>query len=234
MKKIILSIILGLSFLSFAGKCYGQFNTTADASHDSLTFNADTAYTFSNTIKNVGQDSIYINWHIDFLSSSVPIGWSVAPCDNDNCYGYVSTTHMSNKIAPDSIALWTVKIDPTGGGIGTAWVTERMIDNNGDSSRAVVFILTKSTTGVSKTMLPVDDVVLYPNPAKNDVNIIFNGSLNIHSVAIYNLIGKVVAVFKTAGNSANLNIENLPSGIYFLRMMDANSNVVTTRKFTKG
>ena len=45
------------------------------------------------------------------------------------------------------------------------------------------------------------------------------------------MIGKPVMVYRVTGNSAKLNIESLPSGVYFVRMADAQGKV-TTRKFT--
>jgi hypothetical protein len=73
---------------------------------------------------------------------------------------------------------------------------------------------------------------MYPNPAPNDINVVFNESLGVKSIAIYNLIGKSMLVYKTQGKSAKLNIESLPAGIYFLRFMNQQGMVVATRKFT--
>jgi hypothetical protein len=75
---------------------------------------------------------------------------------------------------------------------------------------------------------------LYPNPAHNEVNLVYNTTADIKNIAVYNIIGKVIAVYKvTENNSANLNLENLPSGIYFARLINSQGNVVVTRKFTK-
>jgi len=75
--------------------------------------------------------------------------------------------------------------------------------------------------------------VVYPNPATNDINIVFDENADVKNIALYNVIGKVMNVYKVSGNSANLNIENLPSGIYFVKLYSANGSVVVTRKFTK-
>lgn len=76
-----------------------------------------------------------------------------------------------------------------------------------------------------------DNIVIYPNPARSEVNIVFDRSADIKSIAIYNLIGKAVTVYKVNGNSAKLDVESIPSGIYFLRMLDGLGHVITTRKF---
>ena len=79
-----------------------------------------------------------------------------------------------------------------------------------------------------------DEIVIYPNPAHDEVNIIYGADAGVKNITIYNLIGKIVSVFKPIDNSsAGLSIENLPTGIYFVRLIDAQGAVVATRKFTR-
>jgi hypothetical protein len=74
---------------------------------------------------------------------------------------------------------------------------------------------------------------LYPNPALNEINVVYDGSADVKDIAVYNLIGRVMMVYKVTGSSANLNIENIPAGIYFVRLLNTHGNVVITRRFTK-
>jgi hypothetical protein len=83
------------------------------------------------------------------------------------------------------------------------------------------------------TVKSPDEVIIYPNPAANEVNVVFDGNQDIKTVSIHNRIGKPVSVFKVAGDSANLNIENIPKGIYFISLINSHGDVVQTRKFTK-
>ncbi len=79
-----------------------------------------------------------------------------------------------------------------------------------------------------------DEIVIYPNPAHDEVNIVYGADAGVKTIAIYNLIGKVVSVFKPIDNSsANLSIDNLPMGIYFVRLVNAQGAVVAARKFTR-
>lgn len=79
-----------------------------------------------------------------------------------------------------------------------------------------------------------DLVTIYPNPARSELNVIFDSKLDIRTIAVYNLIGKVVSVFKvTSGTSARLDIDNIPSGIYFIRLTDSQGKVAATCKFTR-
>ena len=78
------------------------------------------------------------------------------------------------------------------------------------------------------------DVVLFPNPAVDELNVLYDPNADVKSIAIYNLIGKQMMVNKTSGTgSANLNIESLPGGIYYVWLMNSLGDVVATKKFTK-
>ena len=98
----------------------------------------------------------------------------------------------------------------------------------------MTFIVRKNcaATNVNNTK-PAEDFVLYPNPAYNELNVVYDASLDVKNIAVYNIIGKVMSVYKVSGTSANLNIENIPSGIYFLRLYNSTGSVILTRKFTR-
>src|SRR5205085_5985859 len=93
---------------------------------------------------------------------------------------------------------------------------------------------TAQSPGVSATAgvenLKITDVAIYPNPAKNELNIAFDPAFGARTVAVYNLIGKAIITAKVYGNSIKMDIEDIPVGIYFLRVIDAQGRVLTTRK----
>lgn len=89
-----------------------------------------------------------------------------------------------------------------------------------------------SVTGIQSVNKTSDIVSLYPNPAGSELNVLFDGNAGIRNIIVYNMIGKPVTVYKVNGSSAKLDIENIPSGIYFIRLTDAQGHVMATRKFT--
>ena len=78
-------------------------------------------------------------------------------------------------------------------------------------------------------------MVLYPNPAREAVNVIYNEKAGIKTIAVYNIIGKLMGpVYKPADNgSAKIDLDDIPNGIYFLRLMDSQGHVLATRRFTR-
>lgn len=88
-----------------------------------------------------------------------------------------------------------------------------------------------AATGIA-SMRGNDGIAVYPNPAYGELNVLFDINTGIRNITVYNLIGKAITVYKVNGNSAKLDTENLPSGIYFIRLIDGQGRVVATRKFT--
>lgn len=66
-------------------------------------------------------------------------------------------------------------------------------------------------------------VLVYPNPAKNSIEIINNSDKIIREISIFNAFGSeiVKSTFKS-----NIDISTLSSGIYFLSLKDAKGNTV--------
>ena len=97
----------------------------------------------------------------------------------------------------------------------------------------MTFVFYKVGDGVPAVNMQLNEAVLYPNPAKNEVNLVYNEASDVKNIAVYNIIGKVMAVYKVGSTSANLDLNNMPPGIYFAKLYSSAGNVVATRKFTK-
>jgi hypothetical protein len=60
---------------------------------------------------------------------------------------------------------------------------------------------------------------LYPNPVKNDLNIQMKDGVGIKNIAIYNLLGQLVVAIPDAFNTTAIDVSNLKSGNYFVRII---------------
>lgn len=72
-------------------------------------------------------------------------------------------------------------------------------------------------------------ISIYPNPASDFINIKIVESVDF-STEIYNMLGKKVRTYK---NQKTINISNLTSGIYILKIFDSKSGQITTEKIIK-
>ncbi|OJJ18660.1 hypothetical protein BKI52_23925 [marine bacterium AO1-C] len=76
-----------------------------------------------------------------------------------------------------------------------------------------------SVTGVTPTLV-------YPNPASQQVTI---RNKSAQQVVLINMQGKQLSQTKTNNGKAQLNLNNLTSGIYFIRILNANGQLINTK-----
>lgn len=86
--------------------------------------------------------------------------------------------------------------------------------------------LCSATTGVNHETLK-NDISIYPNPAKTELNINIS-QMEIDEASIINLLGQVL--IKT-NNQNRINISDLPNGIYIITI--SNEKINKTQKFIK-
>lgn len=232
MKRIVLFALVtfGISF----GQVKAQSFTLA---HDTSSAFTGASADVHNTVTNLTTNQLQMSWKM--TNSSIASGWVVSGvCDINLCYNWTGDVEMgitkNCSINPSSNMDFKVQYNATGGAMGsTSFITFRYVDVNTGQSKNATFIATKVPTGVVNVTKVEDDIVLYPNPAKDDINVIFDADADVRNIAVYNLIGKVVSIYKVNGNSAKLNASNIPSGIYFVRLLDGQGRVIATRKFTR-
>lgn len=239
MKNLSLLLLgFGIFFGSFGFKASAQ---SVGVEYDTvyLTAGRDTAIT--NRLNNLTSSNMAYNWKV--LATDMPSEWlpKVGICDNIGCFtasllypsGAVKTTdpyspgmgyfHINFDLAPH-------------GSTAPYYITVQMYNPMSASDNAKQTYIVRpgaSTVSVNNTAKAIEEITLYPNPAHNEVNVVFDAGADVKHVAIYNIIGKAVANYRVSGNSANLNIDNAAPGIYFVRLINSNGNVVATKKFTK-
>lgn len=68
--------------------------------------------------------------------------------------------------------------------------------------------------------------MMMPNPASNQVNLVFDTVESSIEVAVYDMLGKLVLTHKTEHvSSVSVNISSLDNGIYFVKIKDSNGQL---------
>ena len=197
-------------------------------------------------IVNISSSDIDVVYHVD--TTDAPPDWLGASvfgiCDDSLCrYNtndmqlWNDTTHMGNSflsgaLHPGDTGSIVISLDLTYALLGSHYFVLFLTTGTG-STGTMTFEFRKSTTGVQALNKQVSEAVLYPNPANNEVNVVYSETSDIKNIAVYNIIGKQMAVYSAGSISTNLDLVNMPSGIYFARLYNSAGNVVATRKFTK-
>lgn len=212
-------------------------------------WNGSEEFQVLNAIKSGSANPVYLKWNV--TDYRFPPGWDTVGsgfCDNVICYSALNTT---SNLFKDRTVWKSAEYNNNGfsgvehdfhmvfkannPSIGTsAWVRINARDTVGGTTRILTFIANNGATGITSSSSS-DDVVLYPNPARDAVNVIYDSKAGVKTIAVYNLIGKLMGpIYKPADNSsAKINLDDMPNGIYFLRLMDDHGHVLATRRFTR-
>ncbi len=76
------------------------------------------------------------------------------------------------------------------------------------------------------------DISVFPNPAQNELNISNNSGISIEKTYIIDMVGRIVSTMDASdATTRTIDISNLTTGIYFLRLEGANASSVI--KFIK-
>lgn len=137
------------------------------------------------------------------------------------------------------------------GGTSLGFITENLVDSatgvcitvltNQDSIKndilleQVVAALHKVTiqmpvTGIRENVYESDRLQLYPVPASDVVNIDMHESDNNFVFTVYNLSGEKMFSVPCSGNTATINVDTLPDGLYIVQVTDAMGTLMYTRK----
>ena len=103
---------------------------------------------------------------------------------------------------------------------GTNYYRLQMVDANGSTGLSKIVAVTANGNKSLK---------VYPNPAKDVLTIVTDA--NTEGVSIFDINGRLA--LSVVDQSQNVNIQNLASGVYFVRMMDKTGFVGSPVRFVK-
>ena len=180
-------------------------------------------------IKNNSSQTKKITWQRSI--QSITLGWTCFVCDKNQCWPY-SMNFPSNviELAPYATTIIDVYVRPDKRA-GSATLDVKVFEvgsaTNNVSAR-FYFAASASTKDVREVVK--SEIMIYPNPM-TDYFMIQEGS-GVEKVAVYNIIGRQMKAFKVSdGNKFYIN--DLPDGIYIIRLQNANGGTIKTARMTK-
>jgi hypothetical protein len=242
MRNVLLGFFSALLLLS-GFSASAQFSTSKGKDSSVGYYNGSAQLEVDNDIKSSSGNPVFIKWHV--INSSFGTGWEKFGsgfCDNVLCYTALSGntnifddhTVQKSDAYGSNYGIFHMVFQTNNPSVGSsAWVQVSAQDTvSGAPARTLTFVAYAAAAGVVN-MSSSDDVVLYPNPAREAVNVVYDNRAGIKTIAIYNLIGKMVSpLYKpTANGSAKIDINDMPSGVYFIRLMDGQGRTIATRRF---
>lgn len=181
-----------------------------------------------NKIRNHTKRPIYILWAKQNLI--VPLFWDSFVCDNNQCYSPMVVKcpeDAPNEVLVDSTVIMDVHFQ-TDGTQGGAHVVLWVYDKDDTTKKLKIDYLFNKT--VSNNEVKNIAIKMYPNPASNAFTVEYNTGLT--RVEMYSILGEKVVSFN-AGHFKCYDISNLVDGIYLVKLIGPNDQLLRTVRLQK-
>ena len=132
-----------------------------------------------------------------------------------------------------NVSSWNIQYRPTGGQLSTATSNTNSYTITGLAQNTTYQIQVQANCGdgnlsdwssaINVTTVGINSwlensVNLYPNPAKEYVDIRVDGDLNVTMMEVYDVYGKLINTVNVVENPTRINVSNLANGMYFVRV----------------
>lgn len=222
--KIVLSVaaIFAATDISFA---QSFSNTPNDTIH--TVGMLEDLQTLSIRQLNISPNTITFKWKK--VSESVPFPWEASVCDNKICYAILVDSGTMNPVKPSDYGLLLLHITAHVN-YGTATVCYAVWDSANPAMKdTLTYILTVSATSEISETENKNSVTIFPNPAKEKVNINSRFQTGFQFL-ITDVSGKVIEKGISKTNSILVNTQNLQNGVYTVSILTENK-FITTKQF---
>jgi hypothetical protein len=213
--------LLYLTFFLSINTMFGQ-NLSVSTSYANQQGRTSEEISPSVLLKNNSGSSMELRW--ERVKNNMPSGWDALICER-NCYSALLESRTFTLGAGESIQDFRVTFRPNGQeGIANAEIKVYEIKN--PSNSVTVFFTASAVSGSSNGNGPS----VYPNPAVDYIQI-QDGS-DVKFIEVHNALGRKILDFN-AVNTGRYDIGDLPKGMYMVRMLDRNRNIIRTQRISK-
>lgn len=71
------------------------------------------------------------------------------------------------------------------------------------------------------------NIVIYPNPTKNNINI--ETSIKLNQISLVDYLGRRIKIFNNIEGKMTVNTNDLPQGIYFIKLTTSQNEIITKK-----
>ncbi len=176
-------------------------------------------------VENQSSGNMNITWERTIIDMTE--GWASAVCDLNQCY----LSHISSQafgLGSGLEGLLDVYVYPNDIEGSAIIEMEVFATNDPSVNYTATYYFNQGTSGIAERL--TEAIKVYPNPTQDYVNI--ESPTDVYRVQLFDVSGKMVISVATNG-AQRFSIENLSSGNYILKMMDINSEIVSTNLLVK-
>lgn len=89
-----------------------------------------------------------------------------------------------------------------------------------------------TNTGIPSMFGNTDNVMVYPNPANNEINIKVSGQAMASTVQVYDITGRAIGTYSIRNNFLTINTQSYTGGLYIYKLLDDSGNELNVGKFS--
>lgn len=169
------------------------------------------------------------------ISANIPDGWSIVVCDK-KCYSTLIDKKTFTLLPGEKLEDFRVSFRPNGiRGVGTVEVKVYNV-NNPSESTTVMFSGSAQSSSMfgspSATERNSEEPTIFPNPATEHIMVQDNYS-EVRYIEVFNVVGRKITDFSVRHDGEKYNISELPRGMYMVRLLDRNRNIIRTQRISK-
>ncbi len=181
------------------------------------------------TLKNTGSMPIEVRW--EKIRSNAPQGWESVVCDKQ-CYSTLIESRSIILAPGEVLSDFRVSFRPNGlEGIGS--VELRIYETrNPKNSQTIMFSASAQQNNLSSIQGGHQSLSVFPNPAIDYISL-QDAHQEVKFLEIYNVVGRKVIDFPVRSEGAKYDIGELPRGMYMVRLLDRNHNIIRTQRISK-
>ena len=192
-----------------------------------ITFNGTTVYgdemTFTTLPQGVDPCAVPTGLHTTAIhNESLEIAWDNANVDGWNVQWRVSTGTWSS--AHTTTNCYTI----TGLTGLTTYEIQVQADCGNNNLSDWSASITETTTNVGIESFTENNVTLFPNPAREYVDIRIDGDVNVTNMEVFDVYGKLINTVNVIDNPTRINVNGLANGMYFVRVTTDKGAVTKT------
>lgn len=187
---------------------------------------------------NVSDNTLTLRWEVTVVDA--PTKWKMQLCDKNLCFGFDQLTNVDANIdqpvelEADSSSIMDIGVRHGGvAGCGTYEVKVYTVDdpNTVLASNTYEFrVNVNADCLVATNNFDKSTAKVFPNPTTDYFTITDNPY--VKSLEIFNIVGKQMAVTNFQNGDA-INVAGFPNGLYLVRMLDDDGDVLKTTRLIK-
>ena len=194
---------------------YAWDNGAGTGASVSVSPTSTTTYTVTGTDANSCSNTAQVTVTVNPLPTVVYTQTPNIVCENDAPFALTGGSPSGGIYSGTGVNAGN--FDPALAGAGTHTITYAFTDGNNCSDSDTQQIQVDVCAGIDEQANQL--VTVYPNPFKNEFTVSFTTSGN-HTIELLNVLGEQVKLINVYEQNTVINTDDLPSSVYFLRIVD--------------